>query len=269
MKDKVSKVTVAVRVKPELERPNIITVEDDRLTLLNPSNVKKDALKIPRYLTENCYTFDHVFNYKASNFKVFKHTVPQVLKQLLGGVNTTVFAYGQTGSGKTHTMLGPSYNPEIGIVQQTVQLLFAQPNLGEVTMSFFQIYNEHIQDLLLKSNTQTLEVCEDPRRGTVVSNLAQVRVTGRAEVTELIKVGTQHRTTGVTDQNKVSSRSHAVLQFYVTVEGRIVKLTMIDLAGSERIHSLNIKQPKQIIEGSCINKSLLALGNCIAGLVKL
>ena len=44
MKDKVSKVTVAVRVKPELERPNIITVEDDRLTLLNPSNVKKDAL---------------------------------------------------------------------------------------------------------------------------------------------------------------------------------------------------------------------------------
>ena len=95
-------------------------------------------------------------------------------------------------------------------------------------------------------------------------------MTDREEVIELIKVGTQHRTTGVTDQNKVSSRSHAVLQFYVTVDNKIVKLTMIDLAGSERIHStLNIKQPKQIIEGSCINRSLLALGNCIAGLVKL
>lgn len=76
-----------------------------------------------------------------------------------------------------------------------------------------------------------------------------------------------------TEANEVSSRSHAV--FLLTIEAKdeespsaglkIAKLNMIDLAGSERAAYSNNKGIR-MIEGANINRSLLALGNCINAL---
>ena len=109
-------------------------------------------------------------------------------------------------------------------------------------MSYFQIYNEQIRDLLLRDTKQPIDVLEDPIRGTVISNLAQVSINNKEEVMELLQLGATNRVIGQTDQNVTSSRSHAIMQLYITKQingfpqdNTFSRLTMIDLAGSERI----------------------------------
>jgi kinesin family member 18/19 len=90
----------------------------------------------------------------------------------------------------------------------------------------------------------------------------------------LLREGNKLRTKEATYANEASSRSHAVLQ--VTVENKekthgtesdinIGKLSLIDLAGSERA-SATLNTGKRLIEGANINRSLLALANCINAL---
>lgn len=94
---------------------------------------------------------------------------------------------------------------------------------------------------------------------------------------ELLDLGSTNRVVGATDSNHASSRSHAIMELSIvkrlknfpeeTTRG---KLTMIDLAGSERLTKANDHKKQCLkIEGAAISKSLLALGNCIAGLVKI
>lgn len=142
-------------------------------------------------------------------------------------------------------------------------------------MTYFQIYNEFIKDLLIANNFQEMAVCEHPDRGTVINGLAQVAITSKEEIMELLALGASNRVIGSTEQNSTSSRSHAVMQLFLTkdvnsFEQKVSKLTMIDLAGSERIypHRDALKESRQK-EGAAINKSLLSLGNCISGLVRL
>lgn len=85
-------------------------------------------------------------------------------------------------------------------------------------MSYFQIYNEQIRDLLLRDSRIQIDVNEDPIRGTVITNLAQVAISNKEEVMELLQLGASNRVTGATDQNSTSSRSHAIMQLYVTKE---------------------------------------------------
>lgn len=180
--------------------------------------------------------------------------MPNLVEMVLKGVNATVFAYGVTGSGKTHTMMGPPRKSVKGLIQQTISFLFqeieAQTNQEkcgfQVIMSYFQIYNEQIRDLLLRDSRVQIDVNEDPTRGTVITNLAQVAISNKEEVMELLQLGSSNRVTGATDQNSTSSRSHAIMQLYVTKEvngfpqdNTFAKLSMIDLAGSERIASQN------------------------------
>ena len=90
----------------------------------------------------------------------------------------------------------------------------------------------------------------------------------------LLSLGNSRRTCEPTAVNKTSSRSHAVLQITVEGKGRVGdvsqevstgKLYMVDLAGSERA-SQTKNRGKRMIEGAHINRSLLALGNCINAL---
>ena len=91
---------------------------------------------------------------------------------------------------------------------------------------------------------------------------------------ELLFQGNKERTQEPTAANKTSSRSHAVLQVIVKQQNRVRntlqeirvgKLFMIDLAGSERAANTH-NTGKRMVEGAHINRSLLALGNCITAL---
>lgn len=78
-------------------------------------------------------------------------------------------------------------------------------------MSYLEIYNENIRDLLMQGSEKNLELREDNVRGMVVSNLTEVVANSVDEVMTLLRVGNKNRTTEATNANETSSRSHAIL----------------------------------------------------------
>merc|ERR1719215_1086633 len=149
-----------------------------------------------------------------------------------------------------------------------------ESRLFEVKCSFLEVYNENIRDLL-RPDADYLDIREDPVKGMCVAGVSEVGgLESAREIMSLLHQANKHRSTEATGANVVSSRSHALLQ--VVVEQRdqragivaqvnLGKLSMIDLAGSERVSQTNNKGMR-MIEGANINRSLLALGNCITAL---
>ena len=205
---------------------------------------------------------------------MFKNTTKFLCDGVLNGYNSTVFAYGQTGAGKTYTMLGNEQSP--GIMFNTMKEVFKQMKQYQIDrqytirVSFLEIYNENIKDLIMVSN-DVLDLREDPIKGVCVAGLSEIEVHTPDEIFELLIYGNRNRTQEATGANETSSRSHAVLQIIceykekdsgVKSEIKLGKLSLIDLAGSERAAKTG-NRGLRMIEGANINKSLLALGNCI------
>uniref|UniRef100_A0A8I3MZA9 Kinesin motor domain-containing protein n=1 Tax=Canis lupus familiaris TaxID=9615 RepID=A0A8I3MZA9_CANLF len=181
------------------------------------------------------------------------------------------------GAGKTYTMLGMDAEP--GIYLQTLADLFrAIEEIRDsadcsVSMSYLEIYNEVIRDLLNPSSG-FLDLREDSRGSIQIAGIMEVSTSNAQEIMQLLTKGNRQRTQEPTATNKTSSRSHAVLQVTVrqrsrgpdlVEEVRVGKLFMVDLAGSERA-SQTQNRGKRMKEGAHINRSLLALGNCINAL---
>ncbi|ODM96834.1 Kinesin-like protein KIF19 [Orchesella cincta] len=222
------------------------------------------------------YQFDGVFDESAMQDEVYENTAAPLVRSVLEGFYATVFAYGATGSGKTHTMIGTPGNP--GVMTRAVADIFRLCANGateygskaEVYLSYLEIYNEQIRDLLNPTPGVHLELRED-REQVHVAGLSEVKATSANEVLSLLHKGNKARTMEATAANTTSSRSHAVLM--VTVRqismktGEILdgKLYLIDLAGSERA-SQTKNSGIRLREGGHINRSLLALGNCITAL---
>lgn len=143
----------------------------------------------------------------------------------------------------------------------------------KVTVSFLEIYNENIRDLL-SDVEEYLDLREDPMKGPVVASITEIETSSSSEVMQLLHQGNAKRSQKATAANENSSRSHAVLQVVVESRDRapgtvanikVGKLSLVDLAGSER--AANTKNVgARLVEGANINRSLLALGNCINAL---
>jgi len=188
-----------------------------------------------------------------------------------------------TGAGKTFTMFGDIYNSigginaHPGIVSLVVKDLFAaferEAENGyhfKIKLSYLEIYNEHARDLLT-ADCDEMMIIEDSQKGIVIPNLSEFIITDHDEIVKYIIQGNQRRVMASTHANQFSSRSHAIIQ--LTIEKRsktkdIVdsflqsKLSLVDLAGSERAAVSENRGLRQR-EGANINRSLLALGNCI------
>mgnify|MGYP000235902248 CR=1 FL=1 len=226
----------------------------------------------------SCFVFDNVFEndtYQNNNYQVYlKACKPIVEKFLDEGYNGTVFAYGMTGSGKTYSMKGNE--EESGFVELAVNDLFDKiSQMGamvkhQINVSYLEIYNERIIDLLNAGNSPTmtssdLKIRDDPDYGVKVIGLTTPTVSSKEQLLSLIRKGDLNRKTSATDFNARSSRSHSILQIRLKVVNDVTNcettstLSMCDLAGSERASS-SLERRK---EGSYINKSLLALSNVI------
>ena len=199
---------------------------------------------------------------------------------MLQGYNATVFAYGSTGAGKTFTMIGTPVEP--GIMFRSVEEIFKGvatvvdegTESFSISCSFVEVYNENFRDLAGNSDREgILDLREDPVSGSYVAGIREIQTESVQEVMDLLQHGNQRRTTEPTAMNVTSSRSHAVLQVRVERKGNpsnpsgslLGKLSMIDLAGSERAAETK-NQGVRLLEGANINRSLLALGNCINAL---
>ncbi|KAG9025239.1 kinesin-like protein Klp5 [Tulasnella sp. JGI-2019a] len=281
---KTTTTTLASSLRP------IIQVMDDHVLIFDPKdqNVSRSFEQrgfLPpgtkRYKDQR-YTFDRVFDEGARQVDVFEKTTKPLLDGLLDGFNATVFAYGATGCGKTHTISGTEEDP--GIIYLTMAELFSKIEekqddmMVEVSLSFLEIYNEEIRDLLSEPGTTAprggLQMREDKANRIAVSGLVELRPKTADEVKEFVIAGNARRTQSPTHANQTSSRSHAVLQINVaqtprtastTEERTLATLSIIDLAGSERA-SATRNMGERMVEGANINKSLLALGNCINAL---
>lgn len=213
--------------------------------------------------------FDRLFDENSVNADVFEASMKPLVQSVMDGFNCSAFVYGATGAGKTYTMLGSDEQP--GITYLTMAYLFEQitslsdERKFDIGISYLEVYNEQVMNLLTKSGPMKLR---EDANGVVVSDLRLKPITSAAELLSLLAVGNKNRTQHPTDANAESSRSHAIFQVHIRMINRVsgqkntVKLSMIDLAGSERAASTKgIGQ--RFKEGASINKSLLALGNCI------
>eukprot|EP01060_Flectonema_neradi_P009046 TRINITY_DN16479_c0_g1_i1.p1 TRINITY_DN16479_c0_g1~~TRINITY_DN16479_c0_g1_i1.p1 ORF type:complete len:679 (+),score=136.03 TRINITY_DN16479_c0_g1_i1:44-2038(+) len=216
------------------------------------------------------YSFDRVFDEDSTNDDVYSATVKPLLSGLLEGYNATCFAYGMTGAGKTFTMMGADRIK--GLCTMAVEELFpkieSMPGKCAVHASYLEIYNEKIKDLLSRNDARKHDIIEDPEKGVMVTDLAEYLVTNLQDLHTLMSLGCEKRTRASTSSNVVSSRSHAILLITVKHQSdakmaSIGKLALIDLAGSERAGPGETRQSKRVQEGANINRSLLALGNCI------
>ncbi|XP_037811743.1 kinesin-like protein KIF18A [Lucilia sericata] len=278
-------IKVVVRVRPynrrELEQNQrtIIKVMDQTTLLFDPDEdedefffqgVKQNHRDITKKVNKKLsMEYDRVYDTDTTNMQIFEECTAPLVDSVLNGYNCSVFVYGATGAGKTFTMLGSTTSP--GLTFLTMRDLFdkieAQSDVRkfDVGVSYLEVYNEQVMNLLTK--TGPLKLREDSN-GVVVSGLVLKPIYSAEELLELLALGNSNRTQHPTDANAESSRSHAVFQVHIRITDRktgtkrMVKLSMIDLAGSERAAStkgIGIR----FKEGASINKSLLALGNCI------
>ncbi|KAL0097340.1 P-loop containing nucleoside triphosphate hydrolase protein [Phycomyces blakesleeanus] len=291
-------VQVTVRCRPITQREltgrgeNLWTV-DTKERLVKSNNIRNEATGTKADVE---YKFDHVF-YGSDNEKLYQAGVKGLIDQAMDGYNATVFAYGQTASGKTYTMMGTEQEP--GVIPRAVNEVFE--NIRQATnkefllrVSYLEIYNETIRDLLAPNNTD-IKIHEDRRRGIYVSPLIEEIVTGPEKVMKIIQRGEANRHISTTDYNMHSSRSHTIFQMVIesrirnndsttllspvntqrrmslapNIKGRqesvkISHLNLIDLAGSEKA----VTNQERRKEGAYINKSLLTLGTVISKLTE-
>lgn len=264
----------------------IVNVVDDKMLIFDPpetnplNSMDRRAFKTTTHrIRDSRFVFDHLFDEHATQQDVFDTTTRPLLDSVLDGFNATVFAYGATGCGKTHTILGSIEQP--GVIFLTMEQLYQKIDLLEdtkhvnVTVLFLEIYNETIRDLLCpETPPNKLIIREDSSKRIAVANLRTRVPKNVHEVMDIITAGNMNRTLSPTEANVASSRSHAVLQINITSRDRTASLNeehtyatllIIDLAGSERAAATR-NRGARLAEGANINKSLLALGNCINAL---
>ncbi len=220
------------------------------------------------------FSLDYVFGPASAQRDVFAEVSP-FIKSALDGYNVCIFAYGQTGSGKTHTMEGDLSNPErYGIIPRSVTQIFETVRELEkwgwkygLEVSFQEIYNEKLIDLLCKANAVSQNTGMHSYQPT------QKPVASPEELFELVRLAADNRTTAETQYNMTSSRSHSIFQIKIsgankeTGETHESFLNLIDLAGSESLDTLN-KGKERELETKSINKSLSALKDVITALAE-
>ncbi|XP_022135527.1 kinesin-like protein KIN-8A isoform X2 [Momordica charantia] len=277
-----SRIMVFVRLRPMAKKEKeaggrcCVKIVNRRDLYLTEFANENDYLRLKR-LRGRHFTFDASFPDTTNQQEVYSTTTAELVEAVLQGRNGSVFCYGATGAGKTYTMLGTVENP--GVMVLAIKDLFTKIRQRScdgnhaVHLSYIEVYNETVRDLL--SPGRPLVLRED-KQGIVAAGLTQYRAYSTDEVMALLQRGNQNRTTEPTRANETSSRSHAILQ--VTVEyrardggmnvvNRVGKLSLIDLAGSERALATD-QRTLRSLEGANINRSLLALSSCINALVE-
>ncbi|KAG5682296.1 hypothetical protein PVAND_011656 [Polypedilum vanderplanki] len=289
-------VKVIVRCRPRNEKEEklkcqkIVRIEECKVFLENPADKKAP---------EKQFNFDNAYDGEASNEVIYNDICYSLVESVLEGYNASIFAYGQTGCGKSHTMQGPTLSKLVdgqeidtsdnqaaknyGIISFSFEHLFEAIQTTHdvrylVVVSYLEIYNENIRDLLSNDPCNNLKLKENPLEGVIVENLSRHPVHSREQCEQLLLYGTKNRKVGATLMNAGSSRSHSI--FIINVEQiskgqgdnsedvsiRKGKLNLIDLAGSERANKTGATG-ERMKEATKINLSLSALGNVISALV--
>ncbi|XP_073223691.1 kinesin-like protein KIN-7O isoform X4 [Cicer arietinum] len=260
------RIHVTVRARP-------LSLDDAKTSLWKISG---NSIFIPNHSSN--FQFDQIFNENCKTSEVYEARTKDIVAAAVRGFNGTVFAYGQTNSGKTHTMRGSKAEP--GVIPRAVNDLFQilQQDVDReflLRMSYMEIYNEEINDLLAPEHRK-LQIHENIERGIYVAGLREEIVASPEQVLDLMEFGESHRHIGETNMNLYSSRSHTIFRMIIESRDRngdestgsscdavrVSVLNLVDLAGSERAAKTGAEGVR-LKEGSHINKSLMTLGTVI------
>ena len=280
----IPKIKVIIRKRP-LNQKEIAKGETDIISIKNNSRVivseQKVGLDLTKYIDKKEFIFDNAYDESSNNEFIYIQNIrPMIFNAFYYKSKVTCFAYGQTGSGKTFTMMGGPQNgnqnnstgANIGMYTlagyDIFQILANEDKFKDfkILVSFYEIYCDKLFDLL--NNKNKLETREDKKRNINIVGLSENTVSSLTELMTIINFGLKQRTVGKTGANSDSSRSHGIIQIRIMNENNKEhgKITFIDLAGSEReVDKVNINK-KTRIDGAEINKSLLALKECIRAL---
>lgn len=286
-----SNIKVCVRLRPftssELKRgvKNVISMVGNQVNIeaIDDKSFRKYTQGKSFEYDETFWSFDKREHQYVDQKATFEKLGKQYLNHTFEGYNACIFAYGQTGSGKSYTMMGDNSHP--GLVPRVCKDIFNRCEVlltdkrvaVTVKISYFEIYNEDVYDLLAenrRTNLTRLRVRESPETGPYVENLSEFVVKSYEDVWKYFNMGTVNRKTASTKLNVSSSRSHAIftisikqIQYSDAKAEKVVNvkkssLRLVDLAGSERANSTKA-MGERLKEGSNINKSLTCLGRVI------
>ncbi|EEQ85354.2 kinesin family member 1/13/14 [Blastomyces dermatitidis ER-3] len=296
-------IKVVVRVRPfngrELDRKAkcIVQMKGSQTVLTPPPGAEEKSRKGGKQgggsvegpkvfaFDKSYWSFNRNDPHYAGQDNLFEDLGAPLLDNAFQGYNNCIFAYGQTGSGKSYSMMG--YGEEAGVIPKICKDMFlriaalqsADKNLTcTVEVSYLEIYNERVRDLLNPTTKGNLKVREHPSTGPYVEDLAKLVVRSFQEIENLMDEGNKARTVAATNMNETSSRSHAVFTLTVTQKRhdtettmdteKVSRISLVDLAGSERATSTGATGAR-LKEGAEINRSLSTLGRVIAALADL
>ncbi|CCC13309.1 hypothetical protein SMACR_06600 [Sordaria macrospora] len=287
-------IKVVVRCRPFNGREHdrgaqcIVEMKDNQTVLTPPPDAVakggKDTGRKVFAFDRSYWSFDKSAPNYAGQDQLHEDLGKPLLDNAFQGYNNCIFAYGQTGSGKSYSMMG--YGKDAGIIPMICQDMFKRINEMQqdktlrctVEVSYLEIYNERVRDLLNPANKGNLKVREHPSTGPYVEDLAKLVVGSFQEIEHLMDEGNKARTVAATNMNETSSRSHAVFTLMLTQKRfdpetkmemeKAAKISLVDLAGSERATSTGATGAR-LKEGAEINRSLSTLGRVIAALADL
>lgn len=293
-KDKGVNVQVIVRCRPlsddetRLNTPVVVSCNENRREVCAVQNIANKQI-------DRTFAFDKVFGPTSQQKDLYDQAVWPTVFEVLEGYNCTIFAYGQTGTGKTYTMEGGGrkkngeFPSDAGVIPRAVKQIFdileAQHAEYNMKVTFLELYNEEITDLLAPEEApkfvddkskKPIALMEDGKGGVFVRGLEEEIVCSANEIYKILERGSAKRRTAETLLNKQSSRSHSIFSITIhikecTPEGEEMikcgKLNLVDLAGSENISRSGAREGRAREAGE-INKSLLTLGRVINALVE-
>ena len=267
----IPKIRVIVRKRPlsrkELSKSDqdVVDIRNNRQVVVKELKVKVDLTK---YIEEHAFNFDLAFDETITNEQIYLQTVRPMIEAAFHKIKVTCFAYGQTGSGKTFTMMGNRRQiPGLYLLAAYDIFTLLQNYKGfTIWVSFYEIYCRKLFDLL--NERKILTAREDGKQNIIISNLTEKNAEDINILMTIIEFGLNSRTVGVTGANADSSRSHGIIQIKIKDSNNkdFGKISFIDLAGSERAADTIDVNKQTKFDGAEINKSLLALKECIRAL---
>ena len=261
-----SKIFVVVRKRPRSQK-EINNGDIDCISVINPRTIvhecKVQVDGITKYIEDHEFYFDNSFNENDDTKEVYKYTISPIINLILNQGIVTCFAYGQTGSGKTYTMKGIENLSIDDLYKESAKM----GDKFDFYISFFEIYGGRLFDLL--NNKNKLQVLDDKNGKVQIYGLIVQQVDSKEQMHKIIEAANAIRITHNTVTNETSSRSHAICNIIIKKKGsdeEYGKLSLVDLAGSERAQETQSNNRQRRAEGAEINKSLLALKECIRAL---
>ena len=269
--ENIPKIRVIIRKRP-LSKKEISKNEKDVIDIKEKKKVivkeQKQKVDLTKYVEEHQFIFDLAYNQETTNEQIYLETVRPMIEAAFNKTKVTCFAYGQTGSGKTYTMMGVKNKiPGLYLLAgYDIFSLLQNYNNLTIWVSFYEIYCGKLFDLL--NERKVLTAREDGKQNICIVGLTEKNVQNLNDFMNIIEYGLINRIVGITGANTDSSRSHGIIQIIIKDEKNVQygKISFIDLAGSERAIDTIDTNKQTKFDGAEINKSLLALKECIRAL---